>query len=117
MLLPEKPKNLFQNLKALSKCLLESVGKSLSDIVGKENSDFLSRMFQVCHIFEHNMGVMDEYYSIQVDDFMKLWDRIFRRPTLNDAVFKVVLQYLSIMCRSICWHALQSSEKSHAMPH
>jgi len=57
---PEKPKNLFQNLDALSKCLQESVGRSLSEIVGKETFDYLQRMFQVRHIFEHNMGVVDD---------------------------------------------------------
>jgi phage FluMu protein Com len=55
----DKRKNLFQNLEALGKCLTQSVGKSLSDIIGKENYDFLWRMFQVRHIMEHNMGVVD----------------------------------------------------------
>ena len=61
---PQKPKNLFQNLKALSDALSKSVGKALSDIVGKENFEFLFKMFQVRHIYEHNMGVID-------DDFVR----------------------------------------------
>lgn len=61
---PQKPKNLFQNLTALSDVLLKSVGKSLSDIIGKENFEFLFKMFQVRHIYEHNMGVVD-------DDFVR----------------------------------------------
>jgi len=58
-MLKDQRKNLFQNLEALGKCLNDSIGKLLSDIVGKENYDFLWKMFQVRHIMEHNMGVVD----------------------------------------------------------
>ena len=61
---PQRPKNLFQNLKALSDTLLESIGKSLLDMIGKEKFDFLFKMFQVRHIYEHNIGVID-------DDFVR----------------------------------------------
>jgi len=63
-LFPKKPKNLFQNLTALSDALSKSVGKSLSDIIGKENFEFLFKMFRIRHIYEHNMGVVD-------DDFVR----------------------------------------------
>jgi len=72
---PDKPKNLFQNLKVLSISLSESIGKPLSDIVGKETSDLLWKMFQVRHIFEHNMGVIDADFIRNVPEFSHLKGR------------------------------------------
>ena len=63
-ILPNKPKNLFQNLKALSKMLQQHLSLSLGDIIGKKEAEILNRLFQVRHIYEHNMGVID-------DDFVK----------------------------------------------
>jgi Zn ribbon nucleic-acid-binding protein len=68
----DKRKNLFQNLEALGKCLTDSVGKSLSDIVGKENYDLLWKMFQVRHVMEHNMGVVDADCIKKVPDLQSL---------------------------------------------
>jgi hypothetical protein len=68
-------KNLFQNLEALSKCLTESVGKSLSEIIGKENHNFLWKMFQIRHIMEHNMGVVDADCVKKVPDLSSLEGR------------------------------------------
>jgi phage FluMu protein Com len=68
-------KNLFQNLEALGKCLTQSVGKSLSDSIGKENYDFLWRMFQIRHIMEHNMGVVDADCVKKVPDLSSLEGR------------------------------------------
>lgn len=72
---PQKPKILFQNLKALSDALSKSVGKSLSDIIGKENFEFLFKMFQVRHIYEHNMGVMDDDFVRKVPNLGHLKGR------------------------------------------
>jgi hypothetical protein len=51
------------------------VGKSLSDIIGKENYDFVWRMFQVRHITEHNMGVVDADCVKKVPDLQPLEGR------------------------------------------
>jgi Zn ribbon nucleic-acid-binding protein len=72
---PDKPRNLFQNLDALSKCLMESFGKSLSDIIGDETFALLLRMFQVRHLFEHNMGVVDDDFIRKVPDLLGLKGR------------------------------------------
>jgi len=54
----ERPKNLFQNLYELN--------SSLDNYIGLNHKNFndLLRMFQVRHLYEHNMGVIDE-------DFLK----------------------------------------------
>jgi hypothetical protein len=36
------------------------------DIIGPEEADFLMKMFQVRHIFEHNMGVIDDGFVQKV---------------------------------------------------
>ena len=63
--LPQKPKNLFQNIRALSDVIKNLIGISLSDIIGKKEYEFLLKYFQVRHIYQHNMGVVD-------DDFVKI---------------------------------------------
>ena len=72
---PQKPKNLFQNLKILSDVFSKSVGESLSDILSKENFEFLFQMFQVRHIYEHNMGVVDDDFVRKVPDLSYLKGR------------------------------------------
>ena len=62
--LTARPKNLFQNVAALSDCLINTCGESLSDLIGKSEYEFLTKWFQVRHIYEHNMGVAD-------DDFVR----------------------------------------------
>lgn len=61
-LLPDRPRNLFQNLIALSDLLYKIIGKTLVDISGTEEADFLMKMFLVRHIFEHNMCVIDDSF-------------------------------------------------------
>jgi len=72
---PQRPKNLFQNLKALSDALSKSIRKSLSDIIGRENSEFLFKMFQVRHIYEHNMGVIDDDFVRKISNLGHLKGR------------------------------------------
>lgn len=62
--LPKRPKNLFQNIVALSNCLANAWGKPLANLIGKKEYEFLTKWFQVRHVYEHNMGVVD-------DDFVK----------------------------------------------
>lgn len=72
---PQRPKNLFQNLDALSRALSRSVEKSFSDMVGKENYDFLLKMFQVRHIHEHRLGVVDDDFVRKVPNLAHLKGR------------------------------------------
>lgn len=59
-LFPKKPHNLFQNLSELEKVMDKNFQLALSDEL--EQFPFLNRMFQVRHIYEHNMGVVDETF-------------------------------------------------------
>jgi len=78
-LLPDRPRNLFQNLTALSDALSNTnIGRTLADIIGHEEADFLKKMFQVRHIFEHNMGVVDEDYVQKVPGSAHLKGRRYK---------------------------------------
>lgn len=59
-LYPDKPKNLFQNISLLN--------SQLENVISKNHSDyeFLFKMFQVRHIYEHNMGVIDIDFTKKV---------------------------------------------------
>lgn len=63
---PPRPKNLFQNLDELQKILLTSFQINLTD--NESNFHFTKRLFQVRHIFEHNMGVVDEDFVTKLPD-------------------------------------------------
>lgn len=84
--LPQKPKNLFQNLEALSHALSKSVKKSLPDVVGEQSFDLLFKMFQVRHIFEHNLGVVDDDFVRKVPELAHLKGRKY--PLKRDATEK-----------------------------
>lgn len=77
-LLPSRPKNIFQNLMALSDAFTKSLGKSLQDIIGSENSEFLLKMFQVRHIYEHNMGIIDDDFVNKVSGYSRSKGRKYR---------------------------------------
>jgi hypothetical protein len=64
--LPEKTPNLFQNLEALNKALQKYCGRCLRAELGDDSYDELFRMFQVRHIYEHNLGVVDEQFIQKV---------------------------------------------------
>lgn len=63
--LPDRPQNLFQNLPLLSTELART-GDSLAEIVGESEYRFLVKMFNVRHIYEHNMGVVDDSFCRRV---------------------------------------------------
>jgi len=62
-LYPERPKNLFQNIYALN--------QSLDNLISAKHSDFsfLQKMFQVRHLYEHNMGVIDENFINKINGY------------------------------------------------
>jgi len=59
----DKPKSLFQNLFNLNKNLNDFIKNKHSDF------DFLIKMFQVRHIYEHNMGVIDDDFVQKLPNF------------------------------------------------
>lgn len=56
-------KNLFQNIYALN--------QSLDNLISAKHSDFsfLQKMFQVRHLYEHNMGVIDEDFINKINGY------------------------------------------------
>ena len=84
-LFPDRPKNLFQNIFQLN--------KDMGEVISKKHShfDFLHKMFQVRHLFEHNMGVID-------DDFIK------KIPAYKDRLgmkYKITEQELNLFINSM----------------
>lgn len=75
--LPPKPKNLFQNIPALSEGIKKLLGISLSDLIGKNEYEFLLKYFQVRHIYEHNMGVVDDDFVRNIPSLRHLKGRKF----------------------------------------
>jgi len=57
--LPSTPRNLLQNIEALSAALGKATGSSLAEAMSEEQYASLARMFQVRHVYEHNLGVVD----------------------------------------------------------
>jgi Zn finger protein HypA/HybF involved in hydrogenase expression len=66
---PEKPKNLFQNLLKLNETLNNEISQKHS------NYTFLLKMFQVRHLFEHNMGVIDNDFINKIPEFASMAGR------------------------------------------
>lgn len=63
------PKNLFQNFSKLDESLNNYFGKQIKYYLSQDDSDFLFKMFQVRHIYEHNAGVIDEDFIRKVSAF------------------------------------------------
>ncbi|MBK8788179.1 MAG: hypothetical protein IPN43_17235 [Chitinophagaceae bacterium] len=78
---PDKPKNLFQNIDELEKVLLQNF--SLDIKTQLSDYSFLRQMFQVRHVFEHNMGVVDADFIRKVPSINHLVDRKYPL-TLNE---------------------------------
>ena len=58
-LLPDKPRNLFQNLDALSEVLKNKVNINLPDLLDSGQFNKVYYLFQVRHIWNHNFGEAD----------------------------------------------------------
>lgn len=69
---PNRPKNLFQNLFLLN----ERVGGLFEREHPKFN--FLIKLFQVRHIYEHNMGVIDEDFVNKLPEYARLKGRKYQ---------------------------------------
>lgn len=66
---PERPKNLFQNLYSLN----SSLNNYISD--NHSNYEQLFKFFQLRHVFEHNMGVIDEDFIDRIPSLSYLLNR------------------------------------------
>jgi len=74
---PSRPKNLFQNLVALDQALTKATGAGLSIRLGPDGADDLHRLVQVRHIYEHNLGVVDDQFVANVPKCAHLRGRIY----------------------------------------
>lgn len=70
-LYPDKPKNLFQNLYVLN--------EHLNNLISDKHSNFplLMKMFQVRHLYEHSMGVVDEDFIKKLPQYSNSIGRKF----------------------------------------
>ncbi|GHO98355.1 hypothetical protein KSF_084030 [Reticulibacter mediterranei] len=82
--LPQRPKNLFQNFLELEKALNTVIGKDIAVLVGTGDRDFLFKMFQVRHIYEHNAGVIDADFVGKLPGYANQLGRKF--PLKKDEV-------------------------------
>lgn len=87
-ILPQKPKNLFQNVRALEQALTTGTGKSMVARLGAAAFDDLVLLFQVRHVYEHNLGVVDDDFLAKVPGYAHLRGRLY--PLSKDDVERLV---------------------------
>lgn len=63
---PTRPRNLFQNLYLLNDGINNFISSQHS------NFDFLLKMFQVRHLYEHNMGVVDKDFAEKIPNSLHM---------------------------------------------
>lgn len=90
-IIPSKPRNLFQNIDALNDFLHTTFGKQIADYISEEDFNFLFKMFQVRHIYEHNAGVIDNDFIKKIPEYSMSKGRIY---TLAD---KEIIKFLHIV--------------------
>lgn len=74
-ILPNKRRNLFQDLDALALALKESLGLELGDIIGQRDYKSMRKMFQVRHFYQHNLGIIDDDAVRRMAEFSSLRGR------------------------------------------
>lgn len=77
-ILQTKTKNLFQKFDVLSNLLIDKLGFSTSEFIGAEASRSISLMFQVRHIYQHNMGAIDDDFVQKTGSFEHLLGRKYK---------------------------------------
>jgi hypothetical protein len=73
---PNNPKNLFQNISELNNVLKEKLHLNLSEVFN--DFPFIYKMFQVRHIYEHNMGVIDDEFIKRIPELSHLKGRKYK---------------------------------------
>lgn len=90
---PNKPKNLFQNFIELDNALVNAFKKGIKELLSKEDYEFLFKMFQVRHIYEHTAGVIDDDFIAKLPVFSLEKGRKYKleRFEINDFLDKLSL--------------------------
>ncbi len=91
---PDQPKNLFQNLFKLNIGLNNYIAKNHS------NLPFLIKMFQVRHIYEHNMGVIDDNFVEKVSKYNDFIGRKYFLSTNELQNFIISMEELGILMKN-----------------
>ena len=95
---PIKPRNLFQNLDELVKVFSDSYSIDLKSLV--KDFEFIQLMFQVRHIFEHNMGVVDNDFIKKIPTLSHLIGRKYNLKTSEIEKFILVMEDLGNIIES-----------------
>ncbi len=91
---PDQPKNLFQNLFKLNIVLNNFIVKNHS------NLPFLIKMFQVRHIYEHNMGVIDDDFVKKLSKYNDFIGRKYLLSTNELQHFIISMEELGILMKN-----------------
>lgn len=93
-LYPDKPKNLFQNLYVFN--------EHLNNLISDKHSNYplLLKMFQVRHLYEHNMGVVDEDFIKKLPQYSNLLGRKFILDELELKNFISCIQELGVLIKN-----------------
>lgn len=95
---PKSPRNLFQNYRALDECLANGTGKAIAERIGKDGASDLLKLFQVRHILEHNLGVVDEDFVKHVPSCQHL---LGRKYILEQREVEQLLELIEKLAESI----------------
>jgi hypothetical protein len=99
--IPNKPRNLFQNLDALEETLSKTRSIKLTDLITEDEYKILYYLFQVRHISSHNFGEIDNEFVKKVNCDPKL---IGTKPVVvkGDLVdFLDIVEKLGVALRNI----------------
>lgn len=83
---PTKPRNLFQNLDELNTIVKDKLALNLE--IETKQYDEIRKLFQVRHIFEHNMGVIDVDFIKKVPSFSNQLGRKYQLQK-NEVMFLI----------------------------
>ena len=95
---PGRPQNLFQNSEALDVALTNGTGRGIAQRIGEECADELLRLLQVRHVYEHNLGVVDDQFVSKVPQAEDLLDRVY--PLEKDEVGRLLV-LLEVLVESL----------------
>lgn len=94
---PDKPRNLFQNLKVLEDTLQKNLSFSIESAIGTEKLKILRRLFQVRHIYEHNLGVIDKDFVSNIPEYAHMEGRKYPLDKEEISTFLAILKETGII--------------------
>ncbi len=92
-----KKKNFFQNYLELQKVLQNTFNKDVNNFLNHDDSEFIFKMFQVRHIYEHNSGIIDDDFIKAIPTYSNAQGRKYQLTDEEIDVFIIKLQQLANM--------------------